>query len=67
MAYVNEDGSVVTTRSRGFFREIAYNYRVVKNNFKLKLYQRTLLFFILVGITKTNYNEYMYYFKLEVA
>ena len=67
MAEVQEDGSITVLRHRSFCEELCNNFRIVKNQFKLRLYQRTLLFFLLIGITRINYMEYMYYFKTEVA
>ena len=33
----------------------------------MKLFQRTLLFFLLVGITRSNSKQFLYYWKLDVA
>ena len=35
--------------------------------FKLRLYQRTILFYVLMGLTHPNFTEFLYYFKLDVA
>ena len=37
------------------------------NEFKLKAYQRLMLFYLLLGITRPNFDEYMYFYKLDVA
>ena len=36
------------------------------NEFKLKLYQRILLFYLLFGLFRANFTDYLYYFKLDV-
>lgn len=56
-----------TMRRRSFCEEIKHNWRIVKNMFKERLYQRILLFYLLYGITIPSFAEYLYYFKLEVA
>ena len=44
-----------------------HNWKIVKNEFKLRLYQRVILFYFLYGLTNPNFTEFLYYFKLDVA
>ena len=53
-------------RRRSCWEEFRHNCKIVKNEFKLKIYQRVLLFYILYGVFKPNFTDYLYYFKLDV-
>lgn len=53
-------------RRRTCLEEFRHNCKIVKNAFKLSLYQRVILFYLLVGLFKPNYMDYLYYFKLDV-
>ena len=53
-------------RKRTFCEELKHNYHIVKHEFKMKLFQRTMLFYILVGVTHCRYDDFMYYYKLNV-
>ena len=55
-----------TGRKRGFCEEIRHNYRIVKNQFKVTLFQRVMLFYILTGVTLVCPSEFLYYYKLNV-
>ena len=57
----------LTNRPRTFTQEVRHNWRVVKNQFKLRLFWRTLLFFALIGVTRVNSQQFLYFWKLEVA
>ena len=35
--------------------------------FKMGLYWRVILFFTLFGFTNANFDDYLYYWKLDVA
>lgn len=54
-------------RRRTFCEELSHNWQIVKNEFKLPLYQRIILFYVLYGLTVPNFSEYLYYYKLNVA
>ena len=54
-------------RRRTFCEELRHNWKIVKNELKLRLYQRTMLFYLLLGLTRPSFSDYLYYFKLDVA
>ena len=54
-------------RRRTFCEELRHNWKIVKNELKLRLYQRTMLFYLLLGLTRPSFADYLYYFKLDVA
>ena len=47
---------------RTFTEEVKHNWKIVKNEFKLSEYKRTLFFFVLMGLTAPNFMEWLYYF-----
>ena len=49
-------------RRRTFFEELRHNYHIVKHEFKMRLFQRTILFYILIGLTHCRFDEFMYYY-----
>ena len=59
--------SMESGRTRNCCQEFIHNMKIVKQEFKLPLFQRTILFFFLMGITRPTFSEYLYYFKLDVA
>ena len=54
-------------RRRTCCEEMRHNWKIVKNELKLKLYQRVMLFYVLLGITRPSFSDYLYYFKLDEA
>ena len=59
--------SMESGQSRNCWQEFVHNAKIVKEEFKLPIYQRTILFFLLFGVTRPTFSEYLYYFKLDVA
>ena len=53
-------------RRRTFCEELRHNFHIVKNEFKMRLFQRTMLYYILIGVTHCRFDEFMYYYKLNV-
>ena len=53
-------------RRRTCCEEFKHNWKIVKNEFKLRLYQRIILFYLICGLFKANFSDYLYYFKLDV-
>ena len=54
-------------RPRTCWEEFKHNWKIVKNEFKLPAFYRLIIFFLLLGITKPMFTDYMYFFKLEEA
>ena len=52
---------------RNCWQEFVHNMKIVKQEFKLPLFQHTILFFFLMGITRPTFSDYLYFFKLDVA
>lgn len=57
---------VFTGRRRTFCEELRHNYHIVKHEFKMRLFQRTMIFYIVVGATHCRFDDFMYYYKLNV-
>ena len=54
-------------RRRSCCEEFKHNWKIVKNELKLKVYQRTMLFYVCLGVTRPSFVDYLYYFKLDVV
>lgn len=55
-----------TGRRRKFCDELKHNYHIVKNEFKMRLFQRVMLFYVVLGLTHCRFDDFMYYYKLNV-
>ena len=53
-------------RKRNFCEEFSHNYNIVKNQFKVSLFQRVMLFYAITGVTLISTEEFLYYFKLNI-
>lgn len=53
-------------RRRKFSEELTHNWHVVRNGLKQPQYMRLVLFYVLWGLTVPRYDEFMYYFQLDI-
>ena len=64
---VNNGDTETRTTRRNCCQELSHNFKIMKEMLKLSIYWRVILFFVLFGLTIPNFDDFLYYWKLDVA